>query len=322
MFKRKTESNHEFQNYNLADNVKLIEFELMQYPDLISEWHDYEISPRNGELPVECEEVAAAPAATASAAHRRRLEAVCGCVEAAEPVEATSGGGGHRRLRMLSAGAAAPTAESTPAPTGCETIVAVESTSGGHRRMLYYRDLSSAPAAEEPAATEEGAEEEVVVEEPVEHHEVTLAEVVADTHSYYDEFKEIVEKLDGKTSISIFKFNNEHHAETDTILNYKYNLYQNGHYTGAEVSVAKLPHESSHLKFEIIDGSKIQEAKLVVAAEGGGHRRLGGGAAAPADATTEGASTGAHEKEEDPSPYAILGEYASYASRKYTLELT
>ena len=44
----------------------------------------------------------------------------------------------------------------------------------------------------------------------------------------YDEYKEIVEKIGDRASFSLFKFDNHHEGETDTVLQYQYNLYQKG----------------------------------------------------------------------------------------------
>ena len=228
-FQNRGDSKYTDQNYNLADKIKMIEFEVLQYPDLMSEWHDYEISPRNSELPVDCSE-SGAPAATASAAHRRRLSAAasaCGCVNLAaleaavedighrrvlaggggddtitiieeEVLPAACGcvqvtdtsGGGHRR-RILAGGAAEDAHGATETPVDCESIIAeTPASSGGHRRRLFYRNLAGAavPAADEVVGEEgEVGQEAALAEE--DHHIVTLEEVVADTASYYDEYK-------------------------------------------------------------------------------------------------------------------------------------
>ena len=42
------------------------------------------------------------------------------------------------------------------------------------------------------------------------------------------EKKEIVEKIGDRASFSLFKFDNHHEGETDTVLQYQYNLYQKG----------------------------------------------------------------------------------------------
>lgn len=179
----------------------------------MQEWFDYEISPRNGELPIDCEH-AGQPQAAATGAHRRRLAAAaaqCGCVTEAVPEDegehrllAGAGAsddqeglkeilpgcecvsletGSHRRL--------AGSEEDPPAtapPDDCQSVVSEgEASSSGHRR-LYYRNLA--------ASTED--------EGPAEPHVVTLPEVVADIESYYDEYMEIVKEIGDKASFSLF----------------------------------------------------------------------------------------------------------------------
>lgn len=252
--------------------------------------------------------------AAAASAHRRRLAAsggaaapveeilppICGCVEV--PAESS---GGHRRI--LGGGGAAPAVDShgsTDLPADCESLVTeAPASSGGHRR-LYYRNLAASAAA---APVDEVAEDDAAGAHatPVEHHVVTLEEVVADTHSYYDEYKEIVEKIADKASFSVFKYDNEHKGEQNTVLQYEYNLYQNGKYTNAEVEVPKIPYEKSNWKFEILDGKYVEEKEEII--EDAGHRRLAG--------------SGGSSKDDEEVPLAYIAKHASFASRKYELQL-